>query len=101
VLSSPHALTAPLTAAWPIDEANDACFIVRDNTGQALGYFYFDGERSVAAVANAHQLPISGKCEEYSGACLRRRANAVWYIFTERRWGGRYLEPSINALVEA
>jgi hypothetical protein len=24
---------------WTIDEANDACFIVRDNTGQALGYF--------------------------------------------------------------
>jgi hypothetical protein len=29
---------------WTIDEANDACFIVRDNTGQALGYFYFDDE---------------------------------------------------------
>jgi len=23
------------------DEANDACFIVRDANGQALGYFYF------------------------------------------------------------
>jgi len=30
--------------AWSIDEANDACFIVRDNTGQALGYFYFENE---------------------------------------------------------
>ena len=27
-----------------IDEANEACFIVRDNTGQALGYFYFEDE---------------------------------------------------------
>ncbi len=27
---------------WTIDEANNACFIVRDATGQALGYFYFD-----------------------------------------------------------
>jgi hypothetical protein len=26
---------------WSIDEANNACFIVRDSTGQALGYFYF------------------------------------------------------------
>ena len=26
---------------WTIDEANDACFIVRDANGQALGYFYF------------------------------------------------------------
>jgi len=30
---------------WTIDEANNACFIVRDSTGQALGYFYFEDER--------------------------------------------------------
>jgi hypothetical protein len=31
---------------WTIDEANDACFIVRDKNGQALGYFNFeDGAR--------------------------------------------------------
>jgi hypothetical protein len=29
---------------WTIDEANNACFIVRDATGQALGYFYFENE---------------------------------------------------------
>ena len=29
---------------WSIDEANNACFFVRDSTGQALGYFYFEGE---------------------------------------------------------
>ena len=36
---------------WMIEEANNACFIVRDNTGQALGYFYFEdepGRRSAA-----------------------------------------------------
>ena len=36
---------------WSIDETNDACFIVRDSTGQALGYFYFEdepGRRSAA-----------------------------------------------------
>jgi hypothetical protein len=36
---------------WTIEEANNACFIVRDNTGQALGYFYFEdepGRRSAA-----------------------------------------------------
>jgi len=40
-----------LPPPWSIDKANDACFIIRDNTGQALGYFYFDdepGRRSVA-----------------------------------------------------
>jgi hypothetical protein len=29
---------------WTIDEANDACFIVRDASRQALGYFYFEDE---------------------------------------------------------
>ncbi len=29
---------------WTLDEANDACFIVRDAAGQALGYSYFEEE---------------------------------------------------------
>jgi hypothetical protein len=31
---------------WTIEEANTACFIVRDNTGQALSYFYFEASLS-------------------------------------------------------
>ncbi len=36
---------------WSIEEANNACFIVRKSTGQALGCFYFEdepGRRSAA-----------------------------------------------------
>ena len=43
--------TRRFPAPWSIDEANNACFIVRDSTGQALGYFYFEeeaGRRSAA-----------------------------------------------------
>jgi hypothetical protein len=29
---------------WTLDEHNDACFIVKDTTGQAPGYFYFEEE---------------------------------------------------------
>jgi hypothetical protein len=29
---------------WSIEEHNKACFIVRDSTGQVLGYFYFEDE---------------------------------------------------------
>src|ERR1700751_2785110 len=34
---------------WTVDEDHDACFIVRDANGQALGHFYFEedsGRRS-------------------------------------------------------
>jgi len=39
-MSSPRRFPPP----WTIEEHNDACFIVRDSTGQALGYFYFEDE---------------------------------------------------------
>jgi hypothetical protein len=29
---------------WIIEEANDACFIVKDNSGHALAYVYFEQE---------------------------------------------------------
>ena len=29
---------------WTIDEANGACFIVKDHNGQALAYVYFENE---------------------------------------------------------
>jgi hypothetical protein len=37
--------TSPLPAAWPVEEL-DACFVVRDHNGQALGYAYFEDELS-------------------------------------------------------
>jgi hypothetical protein len=40
---------------WSVDE-QDACFIVRDNTGQALAYVYFEeepGRRSAAKLLTA------------------------------------------------
>jgi len=41
---------------WSIEEANNACFIVRDSTGQALAYFYFEDEHwSALGNQAAHQ----------------------------------------------
>jgi hypothetical protein len=40
-----------LRPPWTIEEHNNACFIVKDATGQALAYFYFEeepGRRSAA-----------------------------------------------------
>jgi hypothetical protein len=36
---------------WTIDAANDACFIVRDASGQALAYVYFEDESSRRSAA--------------------------------------------------
>jgi hypothetical protein len=36
---------------WSIEELNDACFVVKDASGQKLGYFYYEeepGRRSAA-----------------------------------------------------
>ena len=43
---------------WTIEEANNAYFIVRYNTGQALGYYYFEdepGRRSAAKLLNCDE----------------------------------------------
>ena len=37
---------------WTIDEANDACFIVKDHNGQALASVYFENEPGRRAAAN-------------------------------------------------
>jgi len=49
---SPPAVTAcRFSPPWTIEELNDACFVVKDASGQKLGYFYFEeepGRRSAA-----------------------------------------------------
>jgi hypothetical protein len=45
---TPHRFPPP----WTLEEYNDACFIVRDKNGQALGYFYFEDEPGRRAAAN-------------------------------------------------
>jgi hypothetical protein len=37
---------------WTIEEANDACFIVKDHNGQALAYINFENEPGRRAAAN-------------------------------------------------
>ncbi len=41
---------------WSIDEANNACFIVRDRNGQVIAYVYFEeepGRRAAACLLTA------------------------------------------------
>ena len=37
---------------WTVEDKNDACFIVRDHTGQALAYVYFEDEPGRRSAAN-------------------------------------------------
>jgi hypothetical protein len=37
---------------WDIEEANAACYIVRDNNGMALAYVYFESEPGRRTAAN-------------------------------------------------
>lgn len=37
---------------WTLEQNNNACFIVRDRNGQALGYFYLEDEPGRRTAAN-------------------------------------------------
>jgi hypothetical protein len=37
---------------WTVEENDNACFIVRDKSGQALGYFYYEDEPGRRTAAN-------------------------------------------------
>ena len=45
-------------APWSIEELAE-CFIVRDASGRALGYFYFDEEPHWRAVNKRPRLPFA------------------------------------------
>ena len=47
---------------WTIDEANDACVIVRDANGQALGYFYFENEAGRRTAASLLTKDEARRC---------------------------------------
>jgi hypothetical protein len=61
---------------WIVEEHNDACFIVRDAAGQALGYFYFEDVARSALGGRAapprrgpahrrqHRQPPGGCCQK-------------------------------------
>jgi hypothetical protein len=65
---------------WMIEEHNNACFIVRDPTGQALAYFYFEeelGRRSAAKLLNPRRgarIAVNiAKLPELAGQALRHQ----------------------------
>jgi hypothetical protein len=44
---------------WIVEEQNDACFIVKDASGQALAHFYFEeepGRRSAAKLLTRDEV---------------------------------------------
>jgi len=60
---------------WTIEEHNDACFIGKDATGQALGYFYFgnDEPQRPAPGFTVSEPSMGGKWLMASQASAERR----------------------------
>ena len=71
-----------------IEEANNACFIVRDSTGQALGYFYFEdepGRRSAAKLLTRDEARRhGGELRQAAGAAAPKwlRLQTVAHLFS-------------------
>ncbi len=61
---------------WIVEEHNNACFIVRDATRQALGYFYFEnepGRRSAAKLLTKNEaLRIAANFAKLPGLLSRK-----------------------------
>lgn len=70
-------------APWPIEEL-DACFVVRDANGQALGYFYFEEEPHRRSAAKLLIATRSGGSSQ-SMDVARAEVGIVYSVRKSRR----------------
>jgi hypothetical protein len=70
-----------LPTAWTVDEANDACLIVHDANGQALGYFEDDPRRRTA-----ESLLTKDEARRMAANFAKRPELLRVKVATEGRW---------------
>ena len=83
---------------WSVEEMNSACFIVKDNNGQALAYVYFESDAGGRTAANRSFKvhPISAPSSHERGKHYLQR---FWeklpehgqIVVFDRSWYGRVL----------
>ena len=72
------------------DDANDACFIVRDHDGHALAYVYFENEAGQRTAANLLTQRRSAAPEVNDPFIVRdHNGHALAYVYFENEAGQR------------
>ena len=62
---------------WDIEEANAACFIVKDNNGHALAYVYFENDRADVLRPSCSPATRRGASPSTSPSCRDRSTSGI------------------------
>jgi hypothetical protein len=87
---------------WSIDEANNACFIVRDSTGQALAYFYFEEARPWVVFLSLNLAALAVVCTAvYYGRMTKTVPQRRIYKAALAHLSGPRFHPYLGVDIEA
>jgi hypothetical protein len=72
---------------WTVEEL-DACFVVKDASGQRLGYFYYEeepGRRSAAKLLTKDEARRIAALKSKELVKSRARGERCWYCYAKKK----------------